>query len=174
MRFQAVANRLIGISTPLGGASWIPARLDRDVVHEVMVFLEDRRVLYAPYEFEDAAHCVASVLQVRAYLTEALGRRGLGKELEGHLRGIRTACRKFSVMVGMEERGPRFAIPSGRGWGRMDDAILNLALGELRGVVGIHLAQMAVAWEVDVPGTLVATLPAPPDDEADAPYAARW
>ena len=48
MRFSEIATRLTGISTPIFGVSWTPAQSDVDAVRRTLVFLEDRRVLYAP------------------------------------------------------------------------------------------------------------------------------
>ncbi len=50
MRFSEIANRLTGFSTPIGGLSWQPATLDVEVARRVLIFLEDRKVLYDPLE----------------------------------------------------------------------------------------------------------------------------
>jgi hypothetical protein len=48
MKFSEIANRLTGISTPFGGASWKPAEMEIEGARRVIAFLEDRRVLYEP------------------------------------------------------------------------------------------------------------------------------
>lgn len=58
MRFSEIANRLAGISTPIGGVSWQPAELELSAARRVVTFLEDRRVLYSPSELEVPSHCV--------------------------------------------------------------------------------------------------------------------
>ena len=73
MKFSEIGARLTGISTPIFGASWTPPIADVAVARRVLVFLEDRRVLYSPYEVEMPEHCVASVLEIRRFLTEQLG-----------------------------------------------------------------------------------------------------
>jgi len=50
MKFSEIANRLTGISTPLGGVSWQSSDLEVSAARRVIAFLEDRRVLYAPEE----------------------------------------------------------------------------------------------------------------------------
>jgi hypothetical protein len=45
MKFSEIANRLTGISTPFGGASWQPADMEIAAARRVIAFLEDRRVL---------------------------------------------------------------------------------------------------------------------------------
>lgn len=52
IKFSEIANRLTGFSTPIFGLQWTPAKLDQDVAREVIVFLEDKRSLYSPYEAE--------------------------------------------------------------------------------------------------------------------------
>jgi RHS repeat-associated protein len=74
MKFSEIANRLTGISTPFGGASWQPAELEIAGVRRVIAFLEDRRVLYDPCEMEVPDHCVRSVIEIRHCLTEELGK----------------------------------------------------------------------------------------------------
>jgi hypothetical protein len=74
MKFSEIANRLTGISTPFGGASWQPAELEIEGARRVLVFLEDRRVLYDPCEMEVPDHCVRSVIEIRHCLTEELGK----------------------------------------------------------------------------------------------------
>jgi len=44
MKFSEIANRLTGISTPFGGASWQPAEMEIAAARRVITFLEDRRV----------------------------------------------------------------------------------------------------------------------------------
>jgi len=48
MKFSEIANRLTGISTPLGGVSWQSSDLEVSAARRVIAFLENRRVLYAP------------------------------------------------------------------------------------------------------------------------------
>jgi hypothetical protein len=43
MKFTEIANRLTGISTPFGGASWQPAELEIAGARRVIAFLEHRR-----------------------------------------------------------------------------------------------------------------------------------
>ena len=50
MKFSEIAGRLSGFSTPIFGVQWEPPVIDRDVARRVISFLEDRRVLYDPYE----------------------------------------------------------------------------------------------------------------------------
>jgi hypothetical protein len=168
MRFSEIANRMTGFSTPIFGVSWTPAQLDQDVASGVILFLEDRRVLYSPYEVEMPEHCVESVLQIRAFLTETLVRGGIADELVDSLRAMRTACRKFVASIGVK-RHRDLVVPSGQEMfhGGGSAWSFNQALGELRGVIGLHLGQIAVRHGIDVPEPLSSILPLAPDDAVD-------
>lgn len=163
MRVSEIASRLTGISTPLGGASWEPGVSDVEVARRVLTFLEDRRVLYTPFEAEMPEHCVASVLQIREFLTDELTKGGVADELTASMRAMRASCRKFLDTVGPAPPSPQpFGGPAG--WA------FNQALGELRGVFGVHIGQLAVRYDVELPDHMAEMLPAPPtDDDASEP-----
>jgi hypothetical protein len=126
----------------------------------VLLFLEDRRVLYSPYEAEMPEHCIASVLETRRFLTDQLTHGGIAEDLAGHLRSMRAACRQFLDRVPAENQRPQGAM-----WG-MSDWMFNQALGEMRGAFGVHVGEMAVRYGLDVPDLLEPILP-PPDRDAD-------
>ena len=90
MKFTEIANRLTGISTPFGGASWQPAELEVAGARRVIAFLEDRRVLYDPCQMEIPDHCVRSVIEIRHCLTEELGKLEGRTELSASLRAPNT------------------------------------------------------------------------------------
>jgi len=104
MKFSEIANRLTGISTPFGGASWQPAEMEVGAARRVIAFLEDRRVLYEPEQMEVPDHCVHSVIEIRHRLSEELGKLEGGSELAASLRAMRAACRKFLERVGTDGR----------------------------------------------------------------------
>ena len=156
MKFSEIANRLTGISTPFGGASWQPAELEIEAARRVIVFLEDRRVLYDPCEMEVPDHCVRSVIEIRHCLTEELGKLEGSSELAASLRAMRAACRKFLERVGTDGReGIRYAIGS-----NVHSWTFGSALGELRGTFGVHVARIAAAFKLDVEDRLASILPA--------------
>jgi hypothetical protein len=122
----------------------------------VVAFLEDRRVLFVPSEMEAPDHCVQSVLEIRRFLTNELQALCGGGELEASLRAMRAACRKLMNTVGGRSDIIAFGAHSGH-WASWK---FNGALGELRGVFGIHIAQLAGAHGLDVEGDLATILPA--------------
>lgn len=165
MKFSEVAARLNGLSTPIFGLSWEPPRSDVVAAREMITFLEDKRVLYAPYEVEVPEHVIESVLDIRRFMTQSLGRGGLSQELASSLRAIRAACRKFMDRVGATEQRGRLRLPpTAFGVAHMHDIEFNQFLGEMRGVVGLEVAVIAAAHGLDVEEGLATILPAQDTD----------
>jgi hypothetical protein len=157
MRFSEIANRLTGISTPIGGVSWQPAELELSAARRVVTFLEDRRVLYTPSELEVPTHCVDSVLQIRRFLTSEIGKLATKSDLAASLRAMRAARRKFLDSVGGEDSD---VVRHAREQGHYASWKFYSALGEMRGVFGIHLARIATCFQIDVEDSLATILPA--------------
>ena len=147
IRFSDIANQLAGISTPIGGANWQPGTPDVEVARRVLSFLEDRRVLYDPLEVEVPQQCVESVLRISEFLTDELAKQGIGNELAGHLRAMGAACRRFLDHLRSPDKPSEFYLPHGDTFMMWQ---LNQALGELRAMFGIHLAQIAAKHRLDV------------------------
>jgi hypothetical protein len=96
LKFSEIANRLTGISTPLGGVSWEASELTSSAARRVIAFLEDRRVLYVPGQLEVPSHCVHSVLDIRRFLSSELEKLDARSEFAASLRAMRAACREIS------------------------------------------------------------------------------
>lgn len=156
MKFTEIVNRLTGVSLPIFGISWQPPEPQVTVARRVVTFLEDRRVLYSPYEMEIPDHCVFSILEIREFLTAELAKLESSNELTASLRAMRTACRKFLDTVGFNRNDLDGII---RHRVQMDSWVFNCALGELRGVFGIHIARLAAHHGLDVENDLAAILP---------------
>lgn len=157
MKFQEIASRLTGFSTPVFGVQWNPPESQRAVARRVIAFLEDRRVLFVPSEMEVPGHCVQSILRIREFLTQELGGLDSDQPLAQSLRAMRAACRKCLATV---EADDRRIIEFGAHYNHYASWIFNGAIGELRGVFGIHIATLAVAHGLDVEGDLASILPA--------------
>lgn len=164
MNPKQILNRLTGISTPVFGVSWEPPVLDVDTARRVIVFLEDRRVLYAPYAVEHAHECIESVVEIRRFLTEVISAGGLSKRFEEHLRAMRAAGRKFLTDMRVEHDHDLW-VPQPRYGRGHDDWVLNQALGEMRARFGMHIAQIAVMHDSSVEDPLASVLPPGEEDE---------
>ena len=139
------------------GISWNPPEIDRTIAKRVIAYLEDRRVLYTPSEIEIPDHCVQSVLQIREFLTNELISLDTKNKIAESLRAMRSACRKFLNTIQAEDYGRiiRYANSPGHyaSWE------FNQALGEMRGVFGIHIALIAAQYGLDIEDDLATILP---------------
>jgi len=158
VKFKEIVARLTGFSIPVFGVSWSPPAAEVTIARKVITFLEDRRVLYNPYDMEDPGHCISSVIEIRQFLTGELGNLTDRDALAGNLRAMRAACRKFLDLVD-DKIGARYGF-GGRGLAH--DWVFMSALGELRGVIGLHVAALAAQHGLDVEGDLAAILPEKP------------
>lgn len=155
---------LSGLSGFGFGISWKKTASDRAIARRVVTFLEDRRLLFGERHLEDELHCVASALQIRAYLTEEIAQAKPGKELTACLRAIRAACRKFVEAAGPHGRNFR----EHPGYGH--DPFF-LALGDLRTGIGYQLAAILSQYPQDIEEGLATILPVV--DEGDD-YLGWW
>jgi len=148
MKFKKIAKSLTGISTPVFGLSWSPPETDREIVRQVITFFEDRRALYNPYNIETTAWVIESVLEIRKKLTDILETLDENPNISPHLRAMRAACRKL-----MDEAEKQM---KGRYPYRGD---IFTALGEMRAIFGIHIAQLCVKYGIDIESDLATILP---------------
>lgn len=155
MKFSEILKRLTGISTPVFGVSWNPSESERAVAKRVLAKLEDRRVLFNPSTVEVPEHCVQSVVEIRHILSEELCKLENETNIAKSLRAMRAACRKFLDSVVADERVIRFGAHPGHfaSWEFIS------AVGQLRGVFGIHVAQIAAQYGLDIEGELASIIP---------------
>jgi hypothetical protein len=163
--FREIANRITGFELPFvgGGISWEPPISDVEVARRLMTYLEDRRALYKPYDCETASYVVQSILDIRKRLTEELEQLDRASRLAQSLIAMRAACREFLDRVEGIDPDIMFYRP-GPIWDR-DERDFFMALGELRRTMGIHTAQIAVRYGIDVEETLVSIFPSPPSED---------
>jgi len=150
MNFKKIAKALTGFSTPVFGISWHPPESDRQIIRKLITFLEDRRALYNPHETETPRWVIESVLEIRKKLTDTLSKLDENSDISQHLRGMRAACRKFLDETEKKTRRTR------AWWGDVFTA-----LGEMRAVFGMHIAQLCVKYGINVEGDLASILPLP-------------
>ena len=167
MKFSEITSRVTGLSCPIFGVQWNPTEAECAIAQRVVRFLEDRRVLYRPFNSETPEYCIQSVIQIREMLTKEIGNLSAGNHLLGTLKALRAGCRKF---MDDHDGGPR-----GRGrhvrpfdhFDRFDigSQTFFTALGELRATFGIHVARLAAEHGLDVEDDLAAMFPASDNEE---------
>jgi hypothetical protein len=152
IKYAKIAKSLTGFSTPLFGLSWNPPETDRSIVRKIITFLEDRRALYNPYNIETPIFVDQSLIEIRKELTDTLQNIGDNPEISPHLMAMRAACRKY--LDATQSRQPY----------HFRDYEAFAALGELRAIFGIHIAQLAVKYGIDIEDALASILPIEDDD----------
>lgn len=169
-RISRAGGRLTGLDFLGFGASWEPAVSDASVAESLIRYLEDRRVLYNPSEVEVAEHYIESVVDIRRRFTEVLAHGGIDQTLRDSLEALRTACRTFLDRLHIDPTANEFeGVRQYRrgGFGGystgLTDWVLNQAIGELRGVFGIHVALIVARYGIEVEEDLASILPADPD-----------
>jgi hypothetical protein len=155
LKGRELANRLITISTPIGGVDWEPPVVERDKARRLLVYLEGERSLHYPYDKKIGTFVVESILDTRERLARDIEDLSMDSILRQILRGMQAACQKFLD----ENQSPS------AGYGRPYDAQLYCTLGELRALFGIHIARIACAYDLEVDMCLGDILPPEPEKE---------
>ena len=155
LKGRELATRLTGILTPMGGISWKPPVDEQDKAQRLLVYLAGQKALHYPYDREIGTFIVQSILDTSERLTRDIEALSMNSLLRKILRGMQAACRKFLD----ENQSPS----AGYGWPY--DAQLYCTLGELRALLGIHIARIAYAYDLDVYACLGDVLPPEPEQE---------
>jgi len=143
--------RLTGVSA--WGVQWDKKDDDRELARRLLNLLSDRRMLWKDYSQEIEEHCVNSASEARRQLGVLLDSPEIGSEVSGRARAIQAAFRAF-----MDEVGP----DDGEEWHRWRGAgtdRLSVALGRLRGVVGLLVGEIASTYRLDVSEDLATIVP---------------
>ena len=160
LKGKQLAKRLTGISTPIGGISWTPPVDERDVAKQLLVYLEDRRALYMPYDMEVGPYVIDSIIEIRQRLSNDIEKVSRSSVLGESLSAMRASCRKFLTET---QNDPK----SRRHW-RMEGLIWQ-ALGEMRAICGLHIARIACAYNLTIEEQLMPILPEESDKEGSEP-----
>lgn len=159
MTYKEIASKITGFSCPIFGISWNPPKLEIETASKIITFLEDRRVLYNPYELEEPSHCQESVIRIREFLTEQLYNTYKDSELGKIIRGMRSACRKF---LDSTQKSPfRKEIERGTGIHLSMGMTMEFysGIGELRGTIGILIGKLLVMFGLDCENDLLKIIP---------------
>jgi hypothetical protein len=156
VRYRVNGFGALGISL-----NWEKVPGDEEVARAVISFLEDRRLLFGDRHVEDEIHCVQSANEIRRFVTSRIADAKPGRSLEASLREIRRACRQF-----MDRAGPNASNFRDRHFGPWTD-LFSLAIGELRAIVGLHVALIATEYDLPVEPELASILPWEEDDSIE-------
>jgi hypothetical protein len=151
MEYKKILKNITGISTPLFGLQWSPPVVESDVARKIIVFLEDRRVLYRPEEDEGADYCRQSVEQIRQMLTDKMPDFSSSGDINRLLRELRAQCRRFCDAIG-SQHFPNLPQPVQR-------SILKRELDKLRLVAGKVVGALSISYGIDVEDELASIIP---------------
>jgi hypothetical protein len=166
MNFEEITKRVTGISCPVFGLQWNPPEAQCALARRVIRFLEDRRVLYVPYDVEIAEYCTQSIFGIREMLTRELGNLDTNSgQVYYSLKAMRAACRRFLDHTQDGDDGPPRRFRHRPDPYDIRAQTFFTALGELRATFGVHLAILAAQHGLDVEDELAAILPAIEDDK---------
>lgn len=155
MKFTEIVNKLTGISCPIFGISWNPADTQRSIARRIIIFLEARRVLFGEYGDEALCQCIESVTKIKEYLSSELPAIDDNSELSTYVRSMRKSCNKFlSCFPQNKPDKCRYCKEGNREYWYFVSTI-----GELRGVFGIMIGQIAKAYGLEVEDELAQIIP---------------
>ncbi|MGI2122690.1 DUF6650 family protein [Shewanella baltica] len=151
MKFDRIYKNITGLSCPIFGIQWNASAVESDEAKNIILFLEDKRVLFKPTSMENAGHCAQSVIEIRSELTKTLKALPSDSTLSKSLKRIRTACQEFSDKLG-HPKFSQFDLP-------VQTSMLERELFKLREKCGVSVAEIAVAYGLDVEDGLASIIP---------------
>lgn len=151
MKFKKIAESITGVSCPYFGVSWTPPKFESTTAGEILVFLEDKRVLYRDFDVEMPQQSIYSVNEIRNYLTEHLQKLDAASELGKSVKDLRLACRKFVNTVEDDRLNNSNQV--------IQTAVFNRALQDLRKTFGKNIAKMSLSYGLDVEDDLATIMP---------------
>lgn len=151
MKFERIYKNITGLSCPLFGVQWNAPAVEADEAKNIILFLEDKRVLFNPANMEDSSHCAQSVIQIRNELTRVLQTLPSNSNLAKSMKCMRRACQGFSDKLG-HPKFSQFELP-------VQASLLERELFKLRAKCGVSVAEMAVAYGVDIDDGLASIIP---------------
>lgn len=98
---------------------------------------------------------ITSVTEIKNYLTSELQNIDEQSELNAYVRSMRNACNKFLSKCPDKKEFRCYACQPGN----IDNWIFTSAIGELRGVFGVMIGQIAKAYGLDVEDDLAQIIP---------------
>lgn len=151
MKFKEILASITGVSVPIFGLQWQPPAPDVRIARDLLRELEDRRVLYRPYEMEGAQHCLGSVNDMRGSLTAAAQRLTSEGPLLKQLQKLRRASRDFCDIVG-STKFDQAPLP-------VQQSLLNRELARLRKTAGSVVGAIALSYGLNVEDELASIIP---------------
>jgi len=142
-----VLKKITGISCPIFGISWTPVKSERGKIKSLITFLEDRRILFNPFQMEVPIWVSESVIEIRIKITEILALFRDESETTEILRTMRSSCRRYldKTFKGHKQHYMNHYL------------VENLI--ELRSVFGICIGKLAIMYGINIEEDLANIIP---------------
>lgn len=127
------------------GLSWTTKDTERTIARELLIYLEDRRVLYGVQEIEVFPEVVDSLCKIREKLTDLITKTNENSELGKSMRIMRQAFRKFLDDSRQKGRMPIYDLKY-----NFDKNKLFTLLGEIRTVFDFEILRLSLQYEIDI------------------------
>jgi hypothetical protein len=151
LKFERIYKNITGLSCPIFGVQWNAPTIEADEAKNIVLYLEDKRVLFNPVNMEGAGYCAQSVIDIRSELTKGLQALPSDSNLAKSLKRMRKACQDFSDKLG-HPKFSKFDFP-------VQTSMLERELFKLREKCGVSVAEIAVAYGLDVDDGLASIIP---------------
>lgn len=151
LKFERIYKNMTGLSCPVFGIQWNAPTIEANEARNIIVLLEDKCVLFNPGNMEDSNHCALSILDIRSETTKALQALPASSSLSNSLKRMKKSCLEFSNKLGH----PNFLSfdPT------VQVSILERELFRLREKFGISVAEISVAYGIDIDDDLASIIP---------------
>lgn len=149
-----VRYRTTGVTFGAAGVQWERKDDDREIASRVLNLLADRRMLWKDFSLEVEEHCVKSANQIRRDLGSHLDNPEISDHLASRIRVLQSLFRAF-----VDEIGPGGDDPGCYRWRSAGTDPLSMALGRLRGLVGVQIGVLASEYDLDVSDELATIIP---------------
>jgi len=131
-----------------------PTTVEIDLSKQLIDFFEDRRIIYELFEKEIPRHGMQSVLQIRTELTRVKKQLGQMSTLYTKVEQMQAACRKFFSDLSLVDLDNLRYDPRNSDWIRFVTT-----LSELRKILGIHIAELAAKYKIELSDDLKSITP---------------
>ncbi len=141
---------LNGISTPIGGISWIKNTSAEDRFRYLLFYFETKRILINPEYMERKEECIQSVLELKSQLIEATKDVSFSTADMNHIRRLVKACDEYLDSVRIETIPPLIYKDNGR-W---TDASFDSAMKKLRSVFRKEISEIVQTYSLEFAGII--------------------
>lgn len=149
MRYKDILKHINGISCPIFGIQWKPPIYSTDIAREIILFLENKRVLFNLPTNEALQLCILSANDIRTELI-AQQKKNNDEKLNGVIQKMLRYSRDFVNKT--EQISPNSNAV-------VQQSLLERELLEYRRKMGNLIAILSVSYGVDVGDELAVILP---------------